>query len=157
VLAVGQAVTVQVMRVEKRDDPRRPEQVSFSLKALERDPWQDAAAQFSAGTAVRGQVTRAEPFGAFVQLAPGVEGLVHISELGAGRPLRHAREAVKPGDALEVVVLAFDPDKRRISLALASREERVDDEGRAAARRASGSGGMGTLGDLLKGKLPPGR
>ena len=51
VLTVGQPVTVQVMRVEKRDDPRRPEQVSFSLKALERDPWQDAAAQFNAGTA----------------------------------------------------------------------------------------------------------
>jgi small subunit ribosomal protein S1 len=157
VLAVGQAVTVQVMRVERRDDPRRPEQVSFSLKALERDPWQDATAQFAAGTVVRGQVTRAEPFGAFVQLAPGVEGLVHVSELGAGRPLRHAREAVKPGDALEVVVLALEPDKRRISLGLAAREEHVDDEGRAAARRASGGGGMGTLGDLLKGKLPPGR
>src|SRR3954447_15102874 len=154
VLSVGQSVTVQVMRVEKRDDPRRPEQVSFSLKALERDPWQDAAAQFPPGTFVRGQVMRAEPFGAFVQLAPGVEGLLHISELGGGKPLRHARDAVKPGDAIEVAVLALDPDKRRISLGLATREERVDDEGRAAARRASGGGGgMGTLGDLLKGKL----
>jgi small subunit ribosomal protein S1 len=128
--------------------------VSFSLKALERDPWQDAAAQFPAGTIVRGAVTRAEPFGAFVELAPGVEGLLHISELGDGRPLRHARDAVKPGDALEVVVLALEPDKRRISLGLAARAEHVDDEGRAAARRASGSSGMGTLGDLLKGKLP---
>ena len=99
---------------------------------------------------------RAEPFGAFVQLAPGVEGLLHISELGAGRPLRHAREAVKPGDAIDVAVLAFDAEQRRISLGLASREQGVDDEGRAAAARASGSGsggGMGTLGDLLKGKL----
>ena len=157
VLTVGQPVTVQVMRVEKRDDPRRPEQVSFSLKALERDPWQDAAAQFPAGTFVRGQVTRAEPFGAFVQLAPGLEGLIHISELaggGSSRPLRHARDAVKSGDAIEVVVLALEPDKRRISLGLATREERVDDEGRDAAARASGRGsGMGTLGDLLKGKL----
>ena len=159
VLTVGQPVTVQVMRVEKRDDPRRPEQVSFSLKALERDPWQDAVAQFPAGTFVRGQVTRAEPFGAFVQLAPGVEGLVHISVLAgegaSSRPLRHARDAVKPGDAIEVVVLAVEADKRRISLGLATHEERVDDEGRAAAARASGRGsGMGTLGDLLKGKLP---
>jgi small subunit ribosomal protein S1 len=155
VLSVGQPVTVQVMRVEKRDDPRRPEQVSFSLKSLERDPWEDAAGQFPAGTAVRGQVTRAEPFGAFVQLAPGVEGLVHISELGAGRPLRHAREAVKPGDGIDVVVLALEPDKRRISLGLAGHEAVVDEEGRAAAARASGSsGGLGTLGDLLKGKLP---
>jgi len=152
-------VTVQVMRVEKRDDPKRPEQVSFSLKALERDPWLDAAAQFPAGTTTRGQVTRTESFGAFVQIAPGVEGLLHISELGAQRPLRHARDAVKPGDALEVTVLALEPDKRRISLGLAGREQGVDDEGRAAAARASGGGqggkgGMGTLGDLLKGKLP---
>jgi len=158
VLTVGQPVTVQVMRVEKRDDPRRPEQVSFSLKALERDPWQDAAAQLSAGTFVRGQVTRTEQFGAFVQLAPGVEGLLHISQLADNAPsrqLRHARDAVKPGDAIDVVVLAVEPDKRRISLGVATHEERVDDEGRAAAARASGrGGGMGTLGDLLKGKLP---
>src|SRR5205814_751970 len=85
----------------------------------------------------RGQVTRAEPFGAFVQLAPGVEGLIHISELGANRQLRHARDAVKPGDALEVVVLALEPDKRRISLGLATGEQRVYDEGRAAAPRAA--------------------
>jgi len=155
VLAIGQAVTVQVMRVEKRDDPKRPEQVSFSLKALERDPWDDAAVSLRAGAVVKGQVTRAEPFGAFVQLAPGVEGLLHVSELGGGKHLRHAREAVKPGDTLEVTILAIDGEKRRISLGLGAREDVVDDEGRSvAARAAGGHGGMGTLGDLLKAKLP---
>jgi small subunit ribosomal protein S1 len=155
VLAVGQPVTVQVMRIEKRDDPKRPEQVSFSLKALERDPWDDALASLRAGAVVKGRVARAEPFGAFVEVAPGVEGLLHISELGAGKHLRHAREAVKPGDTLEVTVLAIDAEKRRISLGLGAREDAVDDEGRAAAARLGSSGGMGTLGDLLKGKLPP--
>ena len=155
VLTVGQPITVAVMRVEKRDDPRRPEQVSFSLKSLERDPWQEAAAELPAGTLTRGQVTRVEPFGAFVELRPGVEGLLHVSELGGGKQLRHAREAAKPGDVLEVTVLALDPEKRRISLGLGAREEGVDDEGRAAAARVSGKGGgMGTFGDLLKGKLP---
>jgi small subunit ribosomal protein S1 len=158
VLAVGQTVTVQVMRIEKRHDPKRPEQVSFSLKALERDPWDDAAAALRAGAVIKGRVTRAEPFGAFVEVAPGVEGLLHISELGAGKHLRHAREAVKPGDTVEVTVLSVDQEKRRISLGLGAREDAVDDEGRVAAARASGgfgsSGGMGTLGDLLKGKLP---
>ncbi len=155
VLSIGQPVTVQVMRIEKRDDPRRPEQVSFSLKALERDPWADAAARLPAGTIVRGAVTRVEPFGAFVEVAPGIEGLLHISELGADRHLRHARDAVKVGDSLDVAVLALDLDKRRISLGLAAREATVDPEGRAAATRASGAGqGLGTLGDLLKGKLP---
>jgi small subunit ribosomal protein S1 len=155
VLTIGQPITVAVMRIEKRDDPRRPEQVSFSLKSLERDPWQDAAAELPAGTLTRGQVTRVEQFGAFVELRPGVEGLLHISELGAGKQLRHARDAAKPGDVLEVTVLALDPEKRRISLGLGAREEGVDDEGRAAAARVSGKGrGMGTFGDLLKGKLP---
>jgi small subunit ribosomal protein S1 len=153
-LAVGQPVTVQVLRIGKRDDPKRSEQITFSLKSLERDPWQDTVAQLGVGATVRGKIMRAESFGAFVELAPGVEGLLHISELGAKRPLRHAREAVKPGEMLEVTVLAIDPDKRRISLGLGKSEERVDDEGRAAAVRASTTvGSMGTLGDLLKGKL----
>jgi small subunit ribosomal protein S1 len=154
VLSVGQPVTVAVMRVEKRDDPRRPEQVSFSLKSLERDPWQDAAAELPAGTLARGQVTRVEQFGAFVELRPGVEGLLHVSELAGGKQLRHARDAAKPGDVLEVTVLSIDLEKRRIALGLGAREEGVDDEGRAVAARVSGKGGgMGTLGDLLKGKL----
>jgi small subunit ribosomal protein S1 len=158
VLSVGQPVTVQVMRIEKRDDPRRPEQVSFSLKALERDPWEDTVATLRAGTVVKGQVMRAETFGAFVQIAPGVEGLLHVSELGAGKHVRHAREVVKPGDTVEVTILSIDGEKRRISLGLGAREDVVDDEGRLAASRASGSGGgMGTFGDLLKGKLTPNR
>jgi small subunit ribosomal protein S1 len=157
VLAVGQPVTVQVSRITKRDDPKHPEQISFSMKALERDPWADAAATFRAGAVVRGRVARAEPFGAFVELAPGVEGLLHVSELGTKHPVRHAREAVKPGDTVEVTVLSVDPERRRISLGLGARGDAVDDEGRAAAARASGNtsgGGLGTLGDLLKGKLP---
>jgi small subunit ribosomal protein S1 len=155
VLSVGQAITVQVARIDKRDDAKRPEQISFSMKSLERDPWADVAATLRAGTVVRGQVSRVETFGAFVELSPGVEGLLHISELGAKRPLRHAREAVKPGEVIEVTVLAVEPERRRISLGLGARSDAIDEEGRAAAARASGaSGGLGTLGDLLKGKLP---
>jgi small subunit ribosomal protein S1 len=154
VLSVGQAITVQVARIDKRDDPKRPEQISFSMKSLERDPWTDVADTLRAGTVMRGQVSRVETFGAFVELAPGIEGLLHISELGAKRPLRHAREAVKPGEVIEVTVLAVEPERRRISLGLGARTDAIDEEGRAAAARASGtSGGLGTLGDLLKGKL----
>jgi small subunit ribosomal protein S1 len=156
VLSVGQSITVKVARIEKRDDPKRPLQISFSMKALDRDPWADVAATLHAGSVTQGKVVRLEPFGAFVELAPGVEGLLHISELGAKRPIRHAREAVKPGDTLTVTVLAVDEERRRISLAVGERTEGIDEEGRAAAARASGaSGQLGTLGDLLKGKLPP--
>jgi len=156
VLSVGQPITVKVARIEKRDDPKRPLQISFSMKALDRDPWADVAATLRPGGVTQGKVVRLEPFGAFVELAPGVEGLLHVSELGAKRPIRHPREAVKPGDTLTVTVLSVDEERRRISLALGERAEGIDDEGRAAAARASGtSGQMGTLGDLLKGKLPP--
>jgi small subunit ribosomal protein S1 len=156
VLSVGQSVTVKVARIEKRDDPKRPVQISFSMKALDRDPWTEVATTLQPGSVTQGKVVRLEAFGAFVELAPGVEGLLHISELGAKRPIRHAREAVKPGDTLTVTVLSVDQERRRISLTLGERSEGIDEEGRAAAARASGaSGQLGTLGDLLKGKLPP--
>ena len=156
VLSVGQRITVQVARIEKRDDPKRPLQISFSMKALDRDPWTEIAATLRPGSVTEGKVVRLEQFGAFVELAPGVEGLLHISELGAKRPLRHAREAVKAGETVTVTVLSVDEERRRISLALGERSEGIDEEGRAAAARASGaSGQLGTLGDLLKGKLPP--
>jgi small subunit ribosomal protein S1 len=156
VLSVGQSVTVQVARIEKRDDPKRPLQISFSMKALDRDPWTEVAATLRPGSVAPGKVVRLEAFGAFVELTPGVEGLLHISELGAKRPVRHARDAVKLGDTVTVTVLEVDEERRRISLALGERSEGIDEEGRAAAARASGaSGQLGTLGDLLKGKLPP--
>jgi small subunit ribosomal protein S1 len=159
VLSVGQAVTVQVLRIEKAREPRDPskrardtEQITLSLKALERDPWEEAVTRLQPGTVVRGKIARAEVFGAFVEVSPGVEGLLHISELGSDRSLRHARDAVKPGDTLDVTVLSVDREKRRISLGRASGEERVDDEGRAAVARGAAAG-MGTFGDLLKAKL----
>lgn len=167
VLTVGQPVTVQVLRLEKARAPRpgqaprsgagrgggEPgEQITLSLKALERDPWEEVTAQLAPGTVVRGKVTRAEAFGAFVEVASGVEGLLHVSELGAGRQLRHAREAVTIGAPIVVTVLAVDREKRRLSLGLASEEDRVDDEGRAAVARGAGAG-LGTFGDLLKTKL----
>jgi small subunit ribosomal protein S1 len=152
VLSIGQPITVQVLRIEKRDDPNRPEQVALSLKALADDPWEEAITRFPEGTRVPGTVTRVEPFGAFVELAPGVEGLAHISTLGGGKPLRHARDAVKPGDKLEVTVTSVDRERRRLSLAPAGESEAIDAESRAVADRASGSAKLGTLGDLFNKK-----
>ncbi len=147
VLAVGQEGEVQVVRVDKSDDPRRPERVALSLKSLERDPWSDVAQRFGEGARATGVVKRLETFGAFVEIAPGVEGLVHVSELGRGRPLRHAREAAQVGARLDVVVLALDGDKRRLSLGLA------DDGGEpdAPPPPAGAPARLGTFADLLKG------
>jgi len=158
VLSIGQPVTVQILKMEKRAADakgRHTEQITLSLKSLERDPWEDAVMKLLPGTVHRGLIKRAEQFGAFVEVAPGVEGLLHISELGAGKQLRHARDAVKPGDTMELAVLSVDREKRRISLGLNTGEERIDEEGQAAvARAATPQGkGMGTFADLLKGKL----
>ena len=154
VLTVGQRLDVQVLKIEKTGDAKRPERISLSLKSLERDPWEDVRVRFPSGTQVTGKVVRVEPFGAFVELAPGVEGLVHTSELAGGKQLRHAREICKPGDSLVVTVLALDHERRRISLGVGEREDVVSQEDLAAARAAAGPARFGTLGDLLRSKKP---
>lgn len=148
-LSVGQELQVQVLRIEKTDDPRRPERISLSLKALERDPWDDIAARFPAGRKLSGKVTRVEPYGAFVELAPGIEGLAHIGELSGGKQVRHARELVKPGDVKEVTVLAIDRERRRISLGIGDRADEVSADDLAAARSP---GKLGTFADLFNKK-----
>jgi small subunit ribosomal protein S1 len=154
VLALGQRLDVQVLKIEKTGDAKRPERISLSLKALGRDPWEDVRTRLPAGTQVTGKVVRVEPFGAFVELFPGVEGLVHASELAGGKPVRHARELCKPGDSLVVTVLALDHERRRISLGVGERGDVVSPEDLAAARAVSGPARLGTLGDLLRAKKP---
>ena len=149
-LSLGQRLEVQILRIEKTDDPKRPERISLSLKALERDPWEDVAERFPSGTRVSGRITRVEAFGAFVELAPGVEGLVHIGELSGGKPVRNARELAKVGATLDVTVLALDRERRRISLGVGERADVVSQEDLDAARAPAR---LGTLGDLFKKKL----
>jgi small subunit ribosomal protein S1 len=133
VFTIGQEVEVQVIKIEKGKDEKRPERISLSRRALEQDPWNDAASRFPEGTEATGRVMRLETFGAFVELAPGLEGLVHISEMGAGRRLNHSREAVEQGQEVQVRVLGVDTTRRRISLSM--------NTGGAAV--SGGGGGMG--------------
>lgn len=154
VLAVGQEVEVAVTKIEASDDRKRPDKISLSLKALGRDPWLDVADRFKAGARVRGTVVRFQPFGAFIELAPGVEGLVHISAMSSGKRVNHPSEALDLRQEVEVTVLAVDLEKRRISLGLSSATP--DDQAGAdeiAAARVEGRQGLGTFGDLLKKKL----
>lgn len=120
VFTVGQEVEVQVIKIEQGKDEKRPERISLSRRSLESDPWQDAASRFPEGTETTGRVMRLETFGAFVELAPGLEGLVHISEMGAGRRLNHSREAAEQGQEVQVRVLGVDTGRRRISLSMNS-------------------------------------
>lgn len=124
VLTEGQQVQVKIEKIERRKDGR--DRISLSMKSLERDPWLDAVGKWKEDTVTQGLVRRLESFGAFVELEPGVEGLVHISELGAGRRLSHPREVLQPGQQLAVKVLNLDPAKKRISLSAVDPEELIE-------------------------------
>ncbi|WPL19574.1 30S ribosomal protein S1 [Thiorhodovibrio winogradskyi] len=165
-LRPGQTIEVQVLRIEQTNNPRRPEKIALSIRALAQDPWSDAHSRFPVGTQVAGKVTRLQPFGAFVELAPGLEGLIHISELGGGRRVTHPQEVIKSDQTVEVRVLGVDSERRRISLALAnegaepmdasSPEPAAPTAAKSGREQASGPGpdaAMGTFGELLREQL----
>lgn len=151
VLKLGQELDVAVLKIEQGQDGKgKPaERISLSLKALANDPWRDATAYLAEGARVKGTVTRLQPFGAFVEIAPAVEGLVHISELGAGRRINHPKEVVSVGQAVEAVVLAIDHERRRLSLSMAASKDGTAEDV-AAAVRAQPPARLGTFGDLLQ-------
>ena len=120
VVEVGQEVTVEVLDV---DFDR--ERVSLSLKATQEDPWQAFARTHAIGQVVPGKVTKLVPFGAFVRVEDGIEGLVHISEL-AQRHVEVPEQVAKVGDEVFVKVIDIDLDRRRISLSLKQANEGVD-------------------------------
>jgi small subunit ribosomal protein S1 len=142
VLRVGQELDVAILKVDG-------DRVSLSLKALGDDPWNTTTAKLGEGARVKGTITRLQPFGAFVEIAPGVEGLVHISELGGGRRINHPKEAVSIGQEVEATVLSIDHERRRLSLSLASSGDAAPDDV-AAVKRAPEK--LGTFGDLLSRK-----
>ncbi len=114
VLKVDQEVEVQVLKIERTGDPRRPEKIALSLKTLAADPWDTVVADFPVGRSIQGRVTRIEAYGAFVELARGIEGLVHVSEMGGGARLSSPRKVVTENDKVVVAVLSVDKEKRRI-------------------------------------------
>ncbi len=116
VLQEGQTVQVKVLEMQNLGQGRS-ERISLSIKALASDPWPEAASSMTPSTDMTGTVTRLVDFGVFVELRPGVEGLIHISEL-ANRRIIHPREVVNEGDEISVRVLDVDLSRRRISLSL---------------------------------------
>jgi small subunit ribosomal protein S1 len=108
----GQHVKVQVLRVD-----REKRKVALGLKQLTPSPWDNIETRYASNTIVAGKVTRLMEFGAFVELEPGVEGLVHISELSPQR-VRRVADVVQPGQEVQVSVLRVDPGQRKISLSL---------------------------------------
>jgi small subunit ribosomal protein S1 len=117
VLEIGQKVDVKVLDID-RDRQR----ISLGLKQTQTDPWQQVLESYNEGDVVSGKVTKVVTFGAFVEILPGVEGLVHISEL-AQHHVENPREVVSQGDTVNVRILEVDAERRRLSLSL----KRVDD------------------------------
>ena len=104
------AVILGVNQAERR--------ISLGLKQALGDPWADAAQRFTAGTVVEGPVVSITKFGAFVQLADGIEGMIHISDMSAEKRINHPQEVVKVGQVIKAQVLAVDTEKRQIRLGI---------------------------------------
>ncbi|MGC4121707.1 MAG: S1 RNA-binding domain-containing protein [Myxococcales bacterium] len=115
VLKPGQELDVQVLKVDLGEGRRRA-RVTVSLKALEPDPWEAAREWLVEGAAFRGKIVGIQPFGVFVELVPGVDGLIHVSDLAAGRRLDSPEEIVSAGQELDVLVGQVDWENRRVSL-----------------------------------------
>jgi small subunit ribosomal protein S1 len=113
VLNVGQNVTVQIIKVNH--DTQR---ISLGMKQLQTDPWEGVGAKYPVGARFHGKVTNVTDYGAFVELEPGVEGLVHVSEMSWVKKNVHPSKIVTPGQEVDVMILEVDSNKRRISLGL---------------------------------------
>ncbi|WP_456409879.1 30S ribosomal protein S1 [Oceanithermus sp.] len=113
VVKVGDVVKAKVLSVD-----RERERVNLSIKALTPDPWQTAAEKYEVGQRIKGKVVGLTPFGAFVEIEPGLEGLIHVTEMSWTKRPRHPSDVLKEGEEVEAVVLRIDPEQRRLSLGL---------------------------------------
>lgn len=145
VLSLGQRVEVAVKSLDWEK-----ERFTFSLRATLADPWDKVGTVYARGATLTGTVARLAPFGAFVTLEEGIDGLLHISKLGEGRRINHPREVLKEGQKLAVTIEEIDLGQRRISLAPATLKA---GEAEAANYVNRPPESMGTFGDLLKASL----
>jgi small subunit ribosomal protein S1 len=156
-LQPGQEVEFQILEI--KDGGKR---IGLGMKQLEADPWQTAASRFPADTVLNGKVTRLTEFGAFVEVAPGLEGLIHLSQLGKER-VRRASDVLKAGQDVSVRVVSVEPGRERMSLsrmdargAVLGSEEAVDasviDE---AIQKSSGQPTGTNLGNLFRRAMKP--
>lgn len=143
VLSVGQDIEAVVLKID-----REKRRISLGLKQLQAHPWEAVATKYQVGQRVSGTVSRVTDFGAFVELEPGVEGLVHISEMSWVKRVKRPSDLVKPGDTVEAVILGINTDERRISLGL--KQALGDPWADAAQRYPAGSVVEGPVISLAK-------
>ena len=156
VLSVGQQLNVVVKSIDREKD-----RISLSIKDTLADPWEQVVDRYPEGSFHTGTVARLDTFGAFVTLSDGVDGLLHISKLGAGKRINHPREVVKEGEQIEVKIESIDRGNRRISLALAGPARAAAEEEATMTefrRQADGApAGMGTLGEMMRTRTQRGK
>jgi small subunit ribosomal protein S1 len=116
ILSVGDQLEVVILKIDSADPAKR--RIAVGLKQLQPHPWESVPSTYTLGQKITGKVTRETDFGAFVELAPGIEGLIHISEMAWGKKVRKPSDIVKVGDQVEAVILAIDPAAKRIGLGL---------------------------------------
>jgi len=117
VLAANDSIKVRVLAVKDGDKPGI-KKIQLSIKQIQGDPWESVPDKFREGETVKGTVTRCMEFGAFIELAPGIEGLVHISEMSYTQRIHKPEDVVRVGETVTVHIKEFDLDKRRISLSI---------------------------------------
>src|ERR1700692_1794352 len=113
VLSAGQQIEAKIIKI----DPEK-NRIAISMKQLQPHPWDAVAGKYKPGERVRGAITRLTDFGAFVEIEPGIEGLIHISEMSWAKRVRTPSDVVKPGETVEAVILGVNAGERRISLGL---------------------------------------
>lgn len=141
VLKIGDRVEVKILKINR--DTRK---ISLGMKQLQPDPWTVASEKYKVGSRVTGTVARLTDFGAFVALEPGVDGLIHVSEMSWSKKMRKPSDVVKPGDSVDAVVLGVNPAEHRISLGL--KQALGDPWEQAAAKYSVGSTVEGTITNL---------
>jgi len=113
VVSIGETIEAVVLKVDPAE-----EKISLGMKQTEQDPWMMLPMKYPVGTRIAGKVRNLTSFGAFVEIEPGIDGLVHISDMSWTRRVQHPSEVIKKGDTVEVVILNIDADNKRISLGL---------------------------------------
>jgi small subunit ribosomal protein S1 len=117
-VSIGEAIEAVVLKVDPSE-----EKISLGMKQTEQDPWMVLPLKYPVGTRLNGKVRNLTSFGAFVEIEPGIDGLIHISDMSWTKRVQHPSEVVKKGDAVDVVILNIDSDNKRISLGLKQASE----------------------------------
>jgi small subunit ribosomal protein S1 len=159
IVSIGETIEAVVLKVDETE-----EKISLGMKQTEQDPWMVLPQKYPVGTRISGKVRNLTSFGAFVELEPGIDGLIHISDMSWTKRVQHPSEVVKKGDSVDVIVLNIDAENKRISLGLKQAEEDpwlrigetypVGTTMRATVARLMDKGVVVDLGHDLEGFIP---